>query len=137
MRWSDINRNPTPATLRQFSAIWLVFFLGLACWQYFLAGHQLAGAILAVLALTAGPLGLARPTWVRWIFVGWMMLTFPIGWTISQVMLLLLFYGIFTPLALLFRIKGRDVLLRANRPRDSFWLVKDPPADIHSYFRQS
>ena len=137
MRWSDINRNPTPVTLRQFAGIWLVFFLGLAAWQYFLVGRPLAGVVLAVLALTVGPVGLVRPAWVRGIYVGSMVLTFPIGWTVSQVMLLLLFFGLFTPLALLFRIKGRDVLLRANPPRDSLWLVKTPPADIHSYFRQS
>ncbi len=137
MRWSDIPRNPTTTTLRQFAAIWLVFFLALAAWQYFWAQRPLVGAILALLAVTVGPLGLIRPAWVRGIFVGWMILAFPIGWTVSHLMLLLLFLVIFTPLALLFRIMGRDILLRRNRSLPSYWLVKSSPADIRSYFRQS
>lgn len=137
MRWSDINRNPSTTTLRQFAFLWLLFFLGLAAWQYFKAERPLVGGLLALLAVTIGPLGLARPAWVRGIFVGWMVLAFPIGWTISQVMLLLIFLTIFTPLALLFRIMGRDVLLRGKQARDSLWLVKPSPADVHGYFRQS
>lgn len=137
MRWSDINRNPTPAMLRQFALIWLLFFLGLAAWQAFVAGRPLLGVFLALLALTIGPLGLIWPSGIRGLYVGLMVLTFPIGWTISQVMLLLLFYGIFTPLAFIFRLQRRDFLLRRRQERDSFWLVKTPPADIRSYFRQS
>jgi hypothetical protein len=137
MRWSDINRSPTPATLRQFALLWLLFFLGLAAWYYFGLDRQLVGMILALLALTVGLAGLAQPAWVRWVFVGWLMLTFPIGWTVSQLVLLLLFFGLFTPLALLFRITGRDPLGRKGRSQDSLWQPKPPPADVHSYFRQS
>lgn len=136
MRWSDINRNPTPAMLRQFAVIWLVFFLGLAAWRYSQDQHSLAGT-LAAIALIVGLGGLARPSWLRGLYVGLMIVTFPIGWTISLLMLLFLYFAIFTPLALLFRIKGRDFLLRQRRGRDSYWLAKSSPADIRSYFRQS
>ena len=83
-------------------------------------------AIFAVLALTIGPLGLIRPEWVRLIYVGWMVLAFPIGWTVSQVMLAVMFYGLFTPIGLVFRLLGRDPLHRSSPPRAG--IVLDPQA---------
>ena len=49
------------------------------------------------------------------IYVGWMILAFPIGWTISQVILVVMFFGLFTPIGLIFRLLGRDPLHRARR----------------------
>ena len=57
-----------------------------------------------------------RPEWLRSIYVGWMVLAFPIGWTVSQVMLAVMFFGLFTPIGLVFRLIGRDPLQRARQP---------------------
>ena len=73
-------------------------------------------AVFAVLALTVGPIGLVRPGWLQPIYVSWMVLAFPIGWTVSQVMLAVMFYGVFTPIGLVFRLIGRDPLHRTRRP---------------------
>src|SRR5437867_3317278 len=97
MKWSDIPLRPTAKTLRQFAGIWLVIFLALGAREYLARGHQRWGLVLATMALVVGLVGLLRPATVRWIFVGWMVVAFPIGWAISQVMLLLLFYGVITP----------------------------------------
>jgi hypothetical protein len=51
--------------------------------------------------------------------------------------LLLLFYGLITPVALFFRVRGRDPLRRKGAPAaTTFWLPKDTPQDVRSYFRQ-
>ena len=137
MRWSDIPFHPSRATLRQFAGLWLVFFGGLALWQGLVRGQTGLATLWAVLALTIGPLGLIRPGWIRPIYVGWMVLAFPIGWTVSQVMLALMFYGLFTPIGLLFRLLGRDALHRTRRPEvESYWTPKPAPAGPKSYFRQ-
>jgi hypothetical protein len=137
MRWSDIPFDPSRATLRQFAGLWLAFFGGLALWQGLVRGQTGLATLLAVLALTIGPLGLIRPGWIRPIYVGWMVLAFPIGWTVSQVMLALMFYGLFTPIGLLFRLLGRDALHRTRRPEvESYWTPKPAPAGPKSYFRQ-
>ena len=87
--------------------------------------------------LTVGPVGIIWPQALRPIFVAWMVLAFPIGWTMSQVILGLMFYGVFTPIALIFRIIGRDPLQRA-RPQGvtSYWTPKATPADPRRYFKQ-
>ena len=137
MKWSDIPRNPSRKMLRQFAGAWLVFFLCWAAWMGFKKGNAGPGSALAVVAVVVGVAGLIKPSLLRWIFVAWMVLAFPIGWLISLVMLLILFYGVFTPVALLLRWRGRDAL-RLKQPASgtSFWLDKHTPLDVRSYFRQ-
>ena len=137
MRWSDIPRNPSGRLLRQFAGLWLLFFGCLACWHG-LARHRVGLAIpLAVLALAIGLLGLLRPHSVRPVFVAWMVLAFPVGWVVGHVLLAVVFYGVFTPLGLAFRLAGRDALGR-RRPADrgSYWLPKPAADGVASYFRQ-
>ena len=137
MSWSGLPLRPTPRALRQFAGAWLVFFLAFGAHQYLVRKHPSAGLVLMALAMVIGLLGLIKPSAVRWLFVGWMVLAFPIGWAISLLMLLLMFYCIITPVALLFRIRGRDLLCRKHVPaRATFWLPKHMPQDVRSYFRQ-
>ena len=125
MRWSDISFNPSRKTLRQFTWLWLAFFGGMALWQALVKERTTLGLILAALAVIVGSLGLTRPEWLRFLYVGWMILAFPIGWTVSQVMLALIFYGLFTPFGLVFRLIGRDPLQRTRRSnRESYWEPK-------------
>ena len=137
MRWSDIPFDPTRKALRQFAGLWLVFFGGLAVLQALAWGKPKLGLSLGALALVVGLAGLTRPEWVRFIYVGWMVLAFPIGWTISQVMLLAMYFGLFTPIGLVFRLIGRDPLQRARRAGvESYWTPKPSPADVRGYFKQ-
>jgi hypothetical protein len=137
MQWSDIQFQPPDKTLRQFAGLWLACFGGLAAWQGIVRGHTSLAAALAVLALGVGPLGLIWPRIVRPIYVAWMVLAFPIGWSISQIILAVMFYGLFTPIGLIFRIIGRDALHRARQPGlESYWSAKTIPADPRRYFKQ-
>jgi hypothetical protein len=137
MRWTDIPFDPPRATLRQFAGLCLVVFGGMALWQALVRGHVGAGVILAILALTIGPLGLARPEWVRSIYVGWMIAVFPIGWLVSQVILAVMFYGLFVPTGLIFKLIGRDPMQRTRSTGlKSYWTPKTTPSDLSRYFKQ-
>ena len=137
MRWSDIPFDPPPKTLRQFAGLWLVFFGGWAAHQSLVRGHTAVGFVLGVAALAIGLLGLIRPTAIRPIFVAWMVLAFPIGWTVSFLLLTLIFFGLFAPIALVFRLSGRDPLARTRRPdAQTYWIPKPAPTSLRSYFRQ-
>lgn len=122
--------------LRQFAALWLLVFGAMAGWRYL---HGQAGtftAVLAVLALTVGVAGLIKPGFVRPIYTGWMIAAFPIGWTISKIVMALMFYAVFTPLGLVFRLTGRDPLkLRRTKPA-SYWVGKTSASSGEEYFRQ-
>src|SRR3954452_11482392 len=99
MQWSDIQFRPPEKTLRQFAGLCLLGFGGLAAWEWFGKHHATLALVLGGLALTLGPLGLAWPRLLRPVYVAWMVLAFPIGWTISQLIVALMFYGLFTPIA--------------------------------------
>ncbi len=137
MQWSDIPFDATKKTLRQFAGLWIVFFGGLALYWGPYKGYPTAGWILGAVALTMGPLGLVMPSLIRPIFVGWMVLAFPIGWLISRIVLGILYYGVFTPLSLIFRLQGRDALARRKRPEAaSYWIAKPVITDVRRYYRQ-
>jgi hypothetical protein len=137
MQWSDIPRNPSSRTLRQFGGLCLVIFGGLGLWDILYRERPVSAAIFGVLALGIGPLGLLKPQAIRWIYVGWMILVFPIGWTVSRVVLAVLFFVVITPVALIFRLVGRDPLWRRYQPElATYWKPKTLSADPRSYLRQ-
>jgi hypothetical protein len=137
MTWADIPWKPSNHTLRQFAGLWIVFFAGWACHQGFVHGNPGRAALFAGLAVTVGPVGLWQPQWIRPIFVGWMIAVYPIGWTVSHVLMAVLFYGVFTPVALVFQMIGRDALcLRHRSGQTTYWAPKAVATDMRSYFRQ-
>jgi RsiW-degrading membrane proteinase PrsW (M82 family) len=129
--------NPTDRMLRQFAALWLVFFLAIAARQEFHHHHRMAAIVLAVLAVTLGPLGMAWPRILRPIFIGWMALAYPIGWVVSRIVLGIIFFGLFTPVAWIFRMIGRDALVLKSQPdAATYWLTKPVATDKAQYMRQ-
>lgn len=127
----------TNRVLRQFAALSILVFGGMAYWQGLQERSTLA-LILAGLAVLIGPLGLAKPQAIRFVFVGMTAVAFPIGWLVSHVVLALLFFGMFTPVALLFKLIGRDALARRQRPEvPTYWAAQPVVKNVRSYFRQS
>jgi hypothetical protein len=137
MQWSDISLRPPARTLRRFACLWLVFFGGVACWQWFGRGNELWAGIVGLVAVAVGLPGLLVPKLVQPIYVASMVVAFPIGWTISRFVLMCVFYGLFTPLGLVFRLMGRDAL-RLRRPSngETHWLPKPAATSSHRYFQQ-
>src|SRR5688572_8679708 len=109
MRWSELPLKPSVRTLRQFAGLWIAFFGGLAAWHGLAHGETQTGLALAALAFTVGPAGVIWPAVVRPVFIGWLILAFPIGWVVSRVVLVVMF-SLITPVALVFRMRGRDPL---------------------------
>ena len=55
---------------------------------------------------------------------------------VAYVVLAASFFLVVTPLGLLFRLAGRDVLvLRERESRDTYWEEKEQPQGMTSYFR--
>jgi hypothetical protein len=134
----DLAAPITNKTLRQFAGLWILFFVGLAVWQGFGRERWFLAYVLAGLGLVVGLMGLARPSAMQPIFRGSIKITYPIGWLVSNILLSLFFYIVFTPLGLLFKVVGRDVLqLRQPPGRESYLTPKPAAAGMQSYFRQS
>jgi hypothetical protein len=125
-------------TLRQFAGILVGLFgvLFALSWYRHTGVPTRAAWIGLAIALGLGVPGLFRPAVVAPVFMGSMALTRPIGHAVSFVLLGLLYYGLVTPLATVFRLAGRDALVRRRPDSQSYWSTKTRPADVTRYLRQ-
>jgi hypothetical protein len=65
------------------------------------------------------------------------MLTLPIGFVVSFILLAVFYYLVITPIGLVFRLMGRDPLCRKfDNTTDSYWLPHKPVETVDRYFRQ-
>ena len=126
--------NPDRAELRRFALAMLGGFgvLGLlAAWR----GHGAGTTSLALwgvgLALAAAALA---PGLGRAAYLGVYVPTGILGYGVSRVLLTAIFFLLFTPLALLLRLLGKDLL--GLRRESAGWLARQPAPDRESYYRQ-
>jgi len=77
-----------------------------------------AGVICAALAVI-------RPALLRTPFLGAMLLALPIGMVVSEVILVTIYFLVFAPMALVFKLTGRDALDRQlDRAATTYWRPK-------------
>lgn len=145
-RLSDLNLDPDRRTLRQFGWVALVGFGGIALvawmgWLPFLealgaAREEVVGGLLGVGVVTA-VLGQVAPDANRPLYVAMSVAAYPVGWAVSQALLALMFFGLFAPVAIVFRWTGRDPLhRRLDRRAASYWHPARRDRPKESYFRQ-
>jgi hypothetical protein len=75
-----------------------------------------------VIALLAVITASFRPYWFRGFYRGGMTFSFQIGQVIGKILLTLFFFIFVTPLGLLLRLRGKDLLLLKKTPDDkTYW----------------
>lgn len=137
MFWSDVNFHPGVKTLRQFAALAALFLLAAGGRQLAVHSRPTLALVFAALAVVIGVVAITAPSALRWLFVGLTLAAFPIGWLMSWIVLGGLYYLLFTPIAVWFRLTGRDALdRRYSELADSYWVEKPPVRQMRRYFRQ-
>jgi hypothetical protein len=133
MSLMTVNRNPSERELAQFAWIGTAVLALLAFWHF---GPVLTPCLLAA-ALVLGLTGTVRPAGLRGLYVGLLTVTAPIGAAVSFVLLAVIYYGVFTPVAAVFRLLGRDALQRRLQPElASYWEPRRPVTGPRRYLRQ-
>ena len=138
---------PSRRALRQFGLAALVGFglLAFVAWRekgIFAFGLGAAREPVAVALMALGVLSalfaLAFPRGNWPLFVALTLITFPIGFVMSYVVMGVLFFVVFGAVALIMRLLGRDPLRRAyDRAAPSYWTDRPSGARPRdSYFRQ-
>ena len=126
---------PTPRVLRQFAGAWLAFFLIWSAIAFWKRHNTPLSSIFAVVALI-GIAGLIKPNAVRLLFIVASIAAYPIGWLVSQIVLAAIFYGVITPIAFFWKMRGRDALqLRSQPKQTSFWIKRGPPPSPDRYLK--
>ena len=146
MRLIELDLHPDTERLRRFGWIALAGFGLLAAlawleWAVFAFGLGAARGPVSlgfvVLAGYAAIAALLHPPANRPLWIGLMVLTFPIGFAFSYLILGVLFFGIISPAGLLLRLLGRDPLERRwDRGAASYWVTAREPRGKSAYFKQ-
>jgi hypothetical protein len=132
-----INRNPGARELRSFARIWFPAFVALLGGVLYWRVEQPAAAVLVWAVGSALAIGvLANPTVARGVFVGLLIVTYPIGVVVSTVALAILFYLVFAPFGWMMRLMGRDPLRLRARGAPSDWQPTVQDDDPQRAFRQ-
>jgi len=135
MKLVEMNWSPTDRQLRQFAIICL-FALPAVGWIW--SGGTQVVSLLAAIGLAIAIAGILVPKVVKPIFLALTIVATPIGMVISELALLLIYFAVFLPIGLLFRVMKRDALhLNLDRKAVTYWQAKQQPTNVTSYYRQS
>jgi hypothetical protein len=133
-----MNWQPTLRQLRQFGMLVLPIVCGFLAFSAQRKWHQ-PNAVIAFcsLAVVSFLIGLVQPRLLRGLFVGLSLITFPIGWVMSYVVLTLLFCAVFVPAAAIMKLFGHDPMARKlDRSAASYWIVRKDKSQVSRYFKQ-
>jgi drug/metabolite transporter (DMT)-like permease len=128
----------SPRMLRKFAGLCLGIFgvLFLLSWYRHGGVPTRTAWIGLVVGVLLGVVGLAKPALIRPVFLGAIAATRPIGQAASVLVLAVVYYGCVTPVALVFRWRGRDTLARRRPDAPTYWVRKQPRGDVRRYLRQ-
>ncbi|MEQ9407222.1 MAG: hypothetical protein RIK87_05825 [Fuerstiella sp.] len=135
MKLIEFNLQPTDRQLRQFGLIFLVAAPALA-WLW--GANTTTITTLALVGLLLAVVAIASPTVLKPLFLALTIVATPIGMVIGELAMLTIYFLLFLPFGLAFRISKRDSLqLRIDKNKDTYWQPKKQPVEIASYYRQS
>ncbi|MEK6642870.1 MAG: SxtJ family membrane protein [Planctomycetota bacterium] len=146
MAFISIDYNPPPRTLRNFGFIGLVAFGTLAALMHYkmfpfgkfpVSAAPMTTYVFAGFAAYCGLFAVAAPAALRWLYITLTVVSFPIGFVMSYVVVSIMFFLIITPIGIIMRMMGRDALrLKFNAQATTHWIPRNPPASVKRYFRQ-
>ncbi|MCA9498840.1 MAG: SxtJ family membrane protein [Nitrospirales bacterium] len=124
-------RQPTTKDLRSFGLLMGGVFLIVAVWPLIIHGENLR-VWASLIAGTFGAMGIVFPKGLRLLHRVWMKIGEKLGWINSRIILGLLFFGMFTPMAFVMGLLGKRPLQLGYDPRaNSYRVVKKARAVDH------
>lgn len=136
---------PDRKKLREFGVLAFFVFGGLAAltWVAKGPGVWLASLgswvvpLLCAVAISSLAFSVVFPSGNRPLYVGLMLVGYPVGIVISYTLLAVLFFGVIGPVSVGLRIARRGHTLRTLDPRlGSYWSTRTGERSVESYFRQ-
>jgi ABC-type uncharacterized transport system permease subunit len=133
----QVNKNPTARELTIFGLMLAGFALLLAMIVWWRFQAPVAAQWIAGIGIGIAVVFFAIPPLRKPIYLGWVYLTFPIGWTITHIVMAITYYLVVTPIGLIMRAVGRDPMQRKlDRAATSYWIAHQPADSVERYLRQ-
>jgi Mg2+/citrate symporter len=133
----NIEHNPSNRQLKVFGLLWLLVFgtYGILTWMK--TGITIKTVALGITAVLVPGLGLVWSEFLRKVYVLASYATYPIGATVSLIMLAVIYYGVVTPVGLVLRLVRYDPLKRrSDRSAGTYWMSRKPERETKRYFQQ-
>lgn len=118
-------REVAPPSDRKFGVVVGSILAALSAWWWWRGDWGIAGPVCAAIGGALVAFGLLAPRLLGPLNRAWLKLGALMAAVVNPLVTLTMFALIFTPLAVLLRLKGRDVL-QLRRAGDSYWR---PPPD--------
>lgn len=134
----NVNWNPSRKDLNGFRLVSLIATTAIAALLYVLKGVDVRWcAVLVAFGAFVWLSGLVSLTLTRYVYIVLMAVTLPIGLVVSLVLMSVFYFGLITPLGLVFRLMGRDVLCRKFDPKaPTYWVPHPQTKKVERYFQQ-
>lgn len=134
----EINWNPDKKELRKFGLIALVV-LGVAgiVLRFLFGVSGIAALLVPAAGLCIFIVSLVSARAARIVYLGLTFAGLPIGFVVSILLMAAFYFLILTPVGLVFKIMGRDVLDRKFEPDSpTYWSPRRQSSDPARYFHQ-
>ena len=105
---------------RNFGFLFAAVFLIIAAY-FFIYGTVVFASCFVLISLSFFVLACLNSAVLTPLNKSWMVLGYCLGLIISPLILGVVFFGFFTPLALLFRLVGRDEMVLKSPNKGTFW----------------
>jgi len=133
-----INWKPNRKELRDFGLAAVVMLTIIALLLHWIKGLGtswtlgICGAGLLIFIISRIDVRPIKP-----VYVTLMLLTAPIGWVVSFIIMAVFYYLVITPTGLFFRLIGRDSLHRKfDRTASTYWVSHRKTDSVKRYFNQ-
>ncbi|MDD2752088.1 MAG: SxtJ family membrane protein [Candidatus Omnitrophica bacterium] len=121
--------------LRNFGVTMGVAFsiiTGLVFWK-----HRISPLPFGLIALVFFFFATIIPEVLRPIYIAWMKFAFILSWINTRLILILLFYLVFFPVAMVLRLSGKDHLeLKIDKDKMTYWHKKEPSPSGNLHFKR-
>ena len=120
---------------RSFGIVFCVVFAIIALWPLLDGGDIRIWASLTAAGFLA--VALVRPSLLRPLNRLWFKFGMLLSKVVSPLVMGLVFYTTVTPIGLILRVSGKDLLgLRFAKESESYWVRRDPPGPAPETMRQ-
>lgn len=130
-----INWNPSKKDLRWFGLAILIGF-GLIGLVVYRRGNVSAATSLWAISSAVAFLAIVLPPLSKPFYFLWMLVALVLGSVMSRLVMGVIFYGVLTPVALVFRLIKRDALNRRKpaSPPETYW-SEHPKIEDKEYYQ--
>ena len=109
MKWNQISSSATIKQIRQFGLLVGIVLVAVGSWQLYRQIYPIVRIVLWSIGAFLFSGGLLWPQVLKPLYVLWMLLAHVLSWVNTRIILGVIFYLIFTPIALVMRIVHRDI----------------------------